>query len=140
MSSEEEMLGYVLKQAQLALARRMDEALRPLGLTVAQHAALNALDRMPGASNAELARMAFVTAQSMHGLLATLEAKGLVARTPSEEHGRVIEARLTGQGQALLPKGREAVATIEARLGAAMAPLDAATALALLRRCRDALA
>lgn len=139
MSTEERSLGYVLKQAQLAFQRRMDEALLPLGLTVAQHAALNALDRMPGASGADLARMAFMTAQSMHGLVAALAAKGLVERRPAESHGRVIETHLTERGRAFLAQGREAVAGVEARIEAAAAPLGADEALAFLRRCRDAL-
>ncbi len=139
MSIEEQSLAYVLKQAQLALQRRMDEALRPLGLTVAQYAALNALDRMPGSSNAALARMAFVTAQSMHGLVEVLASKGLIARSPEPGGGRAIATHLTEPGRALLAQGRKAVAGIETRVVAAAAPLDTSDILAFLRRCRDTL-
>ena len=139
MSIEEQSLSYVLKQAQLAFQRRMDEALRPLGLTVSQYAALNALDRVPGSSNAALARMAFVTAQSMHGLVEALASKGLIVRSPAPDQGRAIATHLTEPGRALLAQGRKAVASIEARVDATIAPLDVSDILAFLRRYRDAL-
>ena len=72
-------LGYVLKQAQSALRSRMDGALRPLGLTVPQYACLELLASGP-LTNAELARGAFVTAQSMNSVVTSLQERGLVAR------------------------------------------------------------
>ena len=59
-------MGYELKRAQAALRAAMDEALRRHGLTVPQYACLELLDQRPGLTNAELARGAFVSRQSMN--------------------------------------------------------------------------
>src|SRR4028118_1939771 len=81
-------VGYVLKQAASALRTAMDAALRPLELTVPQYACLELLGQRPGLSNAELARGAFVTRQSMHGVLRGLQDRGLLTRPASAPHGR----------------------------------------------------
>src|SRR5277367_4602784 len=62
-------LGYALKRAQHALRVRMDEVLRPLGLTTAQYAVICVIEQEAGISNAGLARAAFVTPQTMTGIL-----------------------------------------------------------------------
>ena len=49
------LIGYRLKRAQISLRSRMDEGLRPLGLTSPQYACLELIQRRPGASSAELA-------------------------------------------------------------------------------------
>ncbi len=76
----EDAVGYVLKQAAVALRSAMDVALRPLRLTVSQYACLELLGQRPGLSNAELARGVFVTRQSMNVVLRGLEERGLVRR------------------------------------------------------------
>jgi DNA-binding MarR family transcriptional regulator len=65
-------LGYALKRAQHMLRLRMDEELRPLSLTTPQYAVLCAIDAEAGISNARLARAAFVTAQTMQGVLSNM--------------------------------------------------------------------
>lgn len=56
----------------------MDEALRSLGLTAPQYAVLSAVELEAGISNARLARAAFVTPQTVQGILANLERQGLL--------------------------------------------------------------
>ncbi|GAA4374782.1 hypothetical protein GCM10023152_17970 [Agromyces bauzanensis] len=51
-----EVIGYVLKRAQSVMRVRMDEALRPLGVTAPQYACLELPHRTPGISGSELAR------------------------------------------------------------------------------------
>ena len=55
----------------------MDEALRPLGLSPAQYAVLAELNVRPDQTNADLADRAFITPQSMQGVLARLRGQGL---------------------------------------------------------------
>jgi hypothetical protein len=74
----ETAVGYVLKQAAVALRNAMDVALRPLQLTVTQYSCLELLGQRPGLSNAELARGTFITRQSMNVVLRDLEERGLV--------------------------------------------------------------
>ena len=73
-------VGYLIKRAQTVLHDAMVDALGPYGLTVTQFAVLTALEEEPGLSNADLARRAFVTPQSMHAVLQELESRQLLVR------------------------------------------------------------
>ncbi len=73
----------------------MDEALRPIMLTTPQYAVLCAVEAEAGLSNARLARAAFVTAQTMQGVLVNLERDGLLERRPDPAHGRILRSELT---------------------------------------------
>ena len=109
-------VGYQLKRAQQALRTAMDEGLRAQGITIAQYAALTALEADEPLSGAELARRCFVTAQTMNAILVGLEHARLVEGAPHAEHGRVIEARLTKRGRAKLQDAHQTVFGIEERM------------------------
>ncbi|WP_031088384.1 MarR family winged helix-turn-helix transcriptional regulator [Streptomyces sp. NRRL WC-3549] len=111
-----EHVGYRLKRAHAALRAAMDGALREHGLTVPQYSCLELLDLRPGLSNAELARGAFVTRQSMNVVLRGLQDAGLIARPATADHGRARPARLTAEGQRRLDAARSAVYAVEARM------------------------
>ena len=113
-------LGYLLKQASTALRRAMEEALRPLGLSVTQYACLELLAQRPGLSNSELARGAFVTRQSMSVVLHTLERQGYVARPAEAPVGKVLPTRLTSSGRLELRAATAAVRSVEVRMLAGM--------------------
>lgn len=109
-------IGYQLKEVQAVLRARMDEVLRPLGLTTPQYACLTALERTREASSSELARRAFVTRQTMNVLLRGLEARGLVVRAEEATHGRARPVSLTEEGSALLTQAVEAVGVVVTRM------------------------
>lgn len=135
----ERPVGYELKRAQQALRRAMDDSLRELDLTTPQYAALRALEEAPGASSAELARRSFVTAQTMNAIVAHLERAGLIERHAHPQHGRILSATLTGEGQALAARAHRRVRTIEARMVAPLAPAERHQLGDLLRRSTAAL-
>lgn len=116
MTSPSPSLGFWLKRAQHAYRTRIDADLRPLGLTAPQYAVMATIAAKAGASNASLARAAFVTAQTMQGILSSLERSGLLTRTPHPQHGRVLETALTEDGAALLEQARDRVEAVEAVL------------------------
>ena len=70
----ETTLLYLLKQVELAVRFRLDELLRPAGLTVLQYTALTVLERHPNLTSAQLARNSFVTAQTMSDMVTALRA------------------------------------------------------------------
>lgn len=70
--------GYLVKRVQQALRRRCDTELRTIGLSMAQYAVLRALADHPTASASELARLCFVTRQSLQDVLRGLRNGGLV--------------------------------------------------------------
>ena len=109
-------IGYLLKEAQAVLRVRMDEVLRPLGLSVPQYVCLHLLEREPGISAAELARGAFVTRQSMNTLLQSLQDRGLVERPARPAAGRTLPAVLTGPGAEVLADAQALVDQVETRM------------------------
>lgn len=132
-------IGFALKLAQHALRTHMDAALQRVGLTTPQFAVLTLLDVEPGASNATLARRAFVTPQTMQAILVGLERTGLIVRTPHPEHGRVQTTELSAKGRDALEAATGIVAEAEARLQDASAPLHPKDVAAVLRRFAEAL-
>lgn len=132
-------IGFALKQAQQALRTHLDSGLREIGLTTPQYAVLTFLEVEAGASNAELARRAFVTPQTMQAILVVLERSGFIARTPHPEHGRVQTTELTALGRDTLEKAYGIVANAEERLRNAAAPLESQVVAAMLLRLAEAL-
>jgi DNA-binding MarR family transcriptional regulator len=132
-------IGFALKLAQQALRTRMDTGLRAIGLTTPQYAVLTFLQVEPGASNAALARRAFVTPQTMQAILVGLERAGFIVRTPHPEHGRVQTTELTTRGRKALQSAAEIVEALESRLRDASAPLTPNTVAAILNRLTEAL-
>ena len=132
--------GYALKRAQHALRIAMDEALRPLSLTTPQYSVMSALEVEPGLSNARLARIAFVTPQTMHGLLILLERDNLVIRDPDPSHGRILRTRLTEAGVERLKAAHVAIADVEQMMVDALGPPRSEPVTDALTHCADALA
>ena len=116
----ETLIGYRLKETQSVLRFRMDEALRPLGLTTPQYACLELLGRSPGASNSELARGAFVTRQTMNTLLRSLQDRNLVERSISPDGGRALPVSLTSEGHQLLASAATLIEVIEDKMVAGL--------------------
>lgn len=130
-------LGYALKLAQHALRLSMDKALRPLGLTTPQYAVLCAIEADPGMSNARLARAAFVTAQTMQGVLANLARDGLVERHADPSHGRILRSELTGRGRRVLARAHTAVRAVEDTMVASLGEKAAERMATALSKCAE---
>jgi DNA-binding MarR family transcriptional regulator len=125
-------LGYLLKETSSALRQAMEEALRPLGMTITQYSCMELLAQRPGSSNSDLARGAFVTRQSMNVLLQSLERDGSVTRPAEEAVGRVQPTRLTAQGRRELAAASAAVRAVELRMTADLTDADRAAATRIL--------
>jgi DNA-binding MarR family transcriptional regulator len=114
-------------------------ALREHGATVAHYGVLAFLDEQPGLSNADLARQAFVTPQSMNQVLRELEEKDWVTRRPHPGHGRIRPAGLTRDGRTVLRACQRAASAIEEQMLAGIGRADRERLAAALRACADAL-
>jgi DNA-binding MarR family transcriptional regulator len=131
--------GYLIKLAQAALHAEMARVLQAHDATLAQYAVLTALAKEPGQSNAELARRAFITPQSMNENLRELERRGWIARRPHPTHGRIQQIELTDAGLATQQECDNVVKGIEERM---LADLDAGQRRSLidaLQACINAL-
>jgi len=88
-------VGYLVKRVQQSLRRRCDSALRPTGLTMSQYAVLRALHDHPDATASDLARLCFVTRQSLRDVLGGLRSADLVADAEAPPQGRKRSLQLT---------------------------------------------
>lgn len=109
-------LSSVVARLDRAVRRGIEEAIAPHGLSVPQFTVLSALARRSGLSNAQLARRASITPQSMHEVVLGLERDGLLRRSPDPAHRRILRAALTAEGRRRLTRCERAVEAMEERM------------------------
>jgi DNA-binding MarR family transcriptional regulator len=122
-----------------ALRSELGGPLQSLGLSMPQLALLDLLKRVPAASNAKLAKAAFVSAQTTWVTLRGLEDQGLVARSGDPKGAPGLLVKLTGEGDRALRLADGEVAKVEQRLLEALSREEALLLRALLERCASAL-
>jgi DNA-binding MarR family transcriptional regulator len=122
----EPTLLYLVGRMDRVVRRAMGNVLTAHGLSVNQYATLSVLDRRSGLSNAQLARRALVSPQSMNEVLLTLEQRGLVGRRAHPDHGRILQARLTAKGRTLLARCDEEMHQVEARMVSSLSEVERA--------------
>lgn len=109
-------LLYMIKRAELVVRARLDEVLRPVGVTALQYTALTVLERHDGLTAAQLARDSFVTAQSMADMVRTLESRGYVVRHRNPANRRELLISLTETGHRLIAEVDRPVRDLEHRM------------------------
>lgn len=109
-------LLYAVKRVELAVRARLDDLLKPAGITALQYTALTVLEHHDGLSAAKLARRSFVTAQSMADMVRALEARNLIRRERNPDNRRELLIMLTGGGRKLLADQNDAVMALEHRM------------------------
>ena len=118
----EPRISYVVARLERALRVEINERVRPHGLTTLQYTTLSILGRRGELSNAQLARRAYMTPQSMSEVIEALEQKGLVERTPHPNHRRVFPAALTQKGRKVLEACDAAVDELEREMLGELTP------------------
>ncbi|MGA7780833.1 MAG: MarR family transcriptional regulator [Paraburkholderia sp.] len=113
---EEGYIGYLLRQAGAAHRLRMERALADVNVTPPQFMVLTMLVAYPGLSNADVARLAMLTPQTVSVIVANLLRTGAIARRPHAVHGRIQHIDVTDQGKALLKQCRARVKAIEQQM------------------------
>ena len=136
-SEAERSIGYLVKRVQQGLRRRCDLALKPTGLSMAQYSTLRALHEHPEASAAELARLCFVTRQSLQDVLSGLRAAGLVETADAPPRGRARSLELTRLGSQRLGAAHDAVFAVEAVMLQGISTRDRRTVAEALLRCAE---
>ena len=135
MRQVENRPGYLLKRAQQALSQACTDRLRPTGLSMSQYAALRALDDLPSASSAELARRCFVTRQSLRDVLKGLREAGLVTVAEEATSRRVKPVALTPSGRGRLLIAEQMVTEVETEMLAGLSDTDRERLTGLLLAC-----
>ncbi|MEY8015920.1 MULTISPECIES: MarR family winged helix-turn-helix transcriptional regulator [Mycobacterium] len=90
---------WLLKQAFYHSLTSINDAMSEHGVSTAQIGVLRQLANEPGLSGAELARRLLISPQGVQFALTSLERRGLVERKQNPQHGRILQAYLTGEGR-----------------------------------------
>lgn len=107
-------VSYLVGRLDRLLRMRLGDALEPHRLTLAEYTALSVLESRSGLSNAQLARRALITPQAMNEVLARLESRRLVRRSPAAGRARPVE--LTPSGRRLLAAAEASVDAVERKM------------------------
>lgn len=118
-------LLYMVKQVELVVRSRLDDLVKPAGITALQYTSLTVLQRHDGLSAAQLARDSFVTAQSVADLVRSLENRGLVRRERNPRNRRELLILLTDEGRELLARVAGPVRDLEERMISDLTPHQA---------------
>lgn len=110
-------LGYLVRQAHVAVRAAMDKALAELGVTSPQFVVLTMVGAYPGLSGADLARLTFLTPQTINLIVGNLVKAGAVGKSADPEHGRILRLQATADGEALLRRCKARVQEVEERIG-----------------------
>lgn len=95
-----------LRQADRVLTSYYDEALRDLGITIAQFSLLRALSYMKQTPQKELQQALVLQQTTLTRNLQPLIRSGYVQTRPSPEDGRVTLVSLTDEGKALFKQAK----------------------------------
>ena len=118
----EPSLVYVIGRVSQGIRRELRERLSSCGLSVADVTTLSVLRGRACLSNAQLARRALITPQSMIEVLGSLEQRGLVRRRADPANARIMRAELTAAGRRVLARADAVIAALEDELLAGVAP------------------
>jgi DNA-binding MarR family transcriptional regulator len=114
--SPEPTLRHILGRIDRMLRSELDVRLDDLGLTTRSYTMLFILRRLPGLSNADLARWAGVSPQASNLTVLELTERGLLRRRPSKENNRILRNELTARGRRLIERCETEATAIEASL------------------------
>jgi DNA-binding MarR family transcriptional regulator len=130
-----------LRQVMQTLRQNIETTLRARGieLSFVNAMVLKTLAKEPGISGAQLARRISVTAQSMNGLLKSMERLGVVMREPHPENRRTDCWYMTTVGLKQMQNAGQIVDGVMGRIRASMSKADAAKLVDLLQQCATAL-
>jgi DNA-binding MarR family transcriptional regulator len=136
----EPRISYVVARLERAVRAAVNERVRPHDLTTLQYTTLSVLGaRGQALSNAQLARRAYMTPQSMIEVIDALERKGLIRRDTHPNHRRVYPATLTAKGRRVLKACDAAVEEMEEEMLAGLSRDERESLLVWLKMCVRAL-
>lgn len=100
--SENGYLGYLLRIASHSYRLKMEKALQPFSITPPQFTVLKIISVYPGYTNAEIARFASLTPQTVNLMITKLVQFGVISKHAHPENKKVLCLKITSQGETLL--------------------------------------
>jgi DNA-binding MarR family transcriptional regulator len=130
-------LGYLVRYAHRAFVKALAQELAPHGISPGEWSALRVMWMREGLSQVELAERMRVEKASLTGVLASLEAKGLVVRARNVEDRRKIKLRLTPAGRKLEARLLACAQAVNERATQGLPPAQVGEVRALLTALVD---
>lgn len=110
-----ELIGYMLRRAQLAVFQDFFAAFAPFDIRPAQFSVLTIIERNPGLTQSQVAEALGIKRTNFVGMLDELETRGLAERRQAHDK-RSYALYLTAEGAALTRKLRPVIRAHEARM------------------------
>jgi len=111
-----DLIGYVLRRAQLAVFQDFFAAFAPFDIRPAQFSVLTIIERNPGLTQTQVAEALGIKRTNFVGMLDELETRGLAERRQTARDKRSYALYLTADGAALMRKLRPVLKAHEARM------------------------
>lgn len=108
-SKLDDLIGYQLRMAYVAVRRHFEVAMEKLDLTQKQTSVLWLIEANPGVSQIALANELGMDRASMMAIVDRLEERGLILRKRSAEDGRRQELNATAKGKKVLAQAKTAI-------------------------------
>ena len=106
----EQIMGFHISLAELAIKAHFQKNYAHLGLTQKQIAVLWLVDSCPDIIQVDIARMLRVQRATIAGVVTILTARGLMTRAgPGAEDARHVPLQLTGEGRRALEEAKGAI-------------------------------
>jgi DNA-binding MarR family transcriptional regulator len=129
-----DQVGFVVRQASVAIWSDLVTTLATVDLKPQTYAALLIIDTSPGCKQQDIADALGIARPNLVALIDGLVERGLAARGINADDRRSYALTLTNRGRALLEKGRAAHRLHEARIGDALSPVEATALLVSVRK------
>jgi len=130
-----DLLGYLLKRAQLKVFEDFLRCVETLQLTPAQFSVLVLLEKNPGRNQTEIANTLGILRPNFVAMVDGLESRDLCARMRSTNDRRSHILVLTDKGRAVLSRAKKLVANKhEARLNELLGPANRAALIGMLSK------
>jgi len=132
-----DLIGYVLRRAQLVVFQDFFAAFAPFDLRPAQFSVLTVIERNPGLTQSQVAEALGIKRTNFVGMLDELEKRGLAERRQTARDKRSYALYLTAEGTALMRKLKPVIRAHESRMIDKVGEDGRASLIALLQEIAD---
>ena len=134
----EQIMGFHISLAELAIKAHFQKNHAHLGLTQKQIAVLWLVDSCPGIIQVDIARMLRVQRATIAGVVTILTARGLLRRAgPGSEDARHVPLELTSEGKDTLSRSKVAIESHENWVKQRLTAADQRAIAALMTKIYD---
>ena len=132
-----ELIGYVLRRAQLVVFQDFFAAFAPFDIRPAQFSVLTVIERNPGLTQSQVAEALGIKRTNFVGMLDALEARGLTERRQAARDKRSYALYLTTEGSALVRRLKPVLKAHESRVVGKVGEEGRAALITLLQQIAD---